>query len=165
MLIRPARPDDAAVLHQFILDLAADEDFPGPVPAQARNVAAALFGPHAIAEAVLVEIDAEPAGFALFYPTYSTVLGRPGLHLEDLYVRPDHRGNGVGRALLAHLAELVVERGGGRLEWWVLRTNEPALRFYASLHARDLDELTVQRLDGTALHRVAAGRPGPQVPV
>ena len=155
MLIRPAQPDDAAVLHQFILDLAEDENFPEPVPAQAQNVATALFGPRAVAEAVVAEIDAKPAGFALFYPTYSTILGRPGIHLEDLYVRPEHRGRGLGRALLAHLAELVIERGGGRLEWWVLRTNEPALRFYSGLHARELDELTVQRLDGPALHRLA----------
>lgn len=157
MLIRPAEPDDVDVLHQFIVDLAEAEKFPGQVTARAEDVAKALFGPGAVAEAVLAMIDEEPAGFALFYPTYSTIVGRPGIHLEDLYVCPEHRDGGLGRALLTHLAELAVRRGGARLEWWVLRTNEPALRFYARLPARELDEITVQRLDGEALRNLAAG--------
>jgi GNAT superfamily N-acetyltransferase len=158
MLIRPAEPEDVDVLHQFIEDLAEAEEFPGQVTAQPQDLAQALFGPHAVAEAVVAIIDGEPAGFALFYPTYSTIVGRPGIHLEDLYIRPEHRSSGLGRALLAHLAELAIQRGGARLEWWVLRTNEPALRFYARLAARELDEITVQRLDGQALHQLAAVR-------
>jgi GNAT superfamily N-acetyltransferase len=159
-LIRPAEPADVDVLHRFISELAEAEQFPGPVTAQPQDLAAALFGPHPLAEAVVATIDGQPAGFALFYATYSTVLGRAGLHLEDLYVRPEHRGGGLGRALLGHLAELAVQRGCARLEWWVLRTNEPALRFYRRLHARALDEIAALRLDGDHLHNLAtAGRP------
>ncbi|HST85851.1 MAG TPA: GNAT family N-acetyltransferase [Kineosporiaceae bacterium] len=155
MLIRPAEPADVDVLHQFIVDLAEAEEFPGPVTAEPHDVAQALFGPRPVAEAVVAMIDGAAAGFALFYPTYSTIIGRPGIHLEDLYIRPEHRGSGLGRALLAHLAELALQRGGARLEWWVLRTNEPALRFYARLAARELDEITIQRLDGDALRQLA----------
>jgi GNAT superfamily N-acetyltransferase len=156
MLIRPAEPDDAGVLHQFIVDLADAEAFPGPVTARVQDVTEALFGPRPVAQAVLAMIDAKPAGFALFYPTYSTIVGRPGIHLEDLYVRPEHRGSGLGRALLAHLAHLALQRGAARLEWAVLRTNDPALRFYARLQARELDEIAMLRLDGEALHQLAA---------
>ncbi|MFC6020050.1 GNAT family N-acetyltransferase [Plantactinospora solaniradicis] len=154
-IIRPAEPGDVDVLHRFVHELAEAEQFPGQVTAQPADLTAALFGPHAVAEAVVATVDGLPAGFALFYPTYSTVLGRPGIHLEDLYVRPEHRGGGLGRALLAHLAELAVRRGGARLEWWVLHTNDPALRFYARLHARALDEIAVMRLDGDLLHALA----------
>jgi GNAT superfamily N-acetyltransferase len=154
-LIRPAEPGDVDVLHRFIIELTEAEEFPGTVCAQPRDVAQALFGPDPVAEAVVATIDGKPAGFALFYPTYSTVLGRPGIHLEDLYVEAEHRGGGLGRALLSHLAQLAVRRGGARLEWWVLRTNEPALRFYRRLHARALDEITVLRLDGEVLGDLA----------
>jgi GNAT superfamily N-acetyltransferase len=156
LLIRPAEPGDVDVLHRFIVELAEAERFPGQVSAQPQDLAEALFGPCPLAEAVLATMDGQPAGFALFYPTYSTVLGRAGMHLEDLYVCAEHRGSGLGRALLGHLAQLAVRRGCTRLEWWVLRTNDPALRFYRRLHARDLDEITVQRLDGELLHNLAA---------
>jgi GNAT superfamily N-acetyltransferase len=154
--IRPAAPSDIDILHRFIVELAEAEEFPGAVTARPEDLARALFGPHAVAEAVLATVDGEPAGFALFYPTYSTVLGRMGMHLEDLYVRAEHRGSGLGRALLAHLAELALARGCARLEWWVLRTNEQALRFYRKLRARPLDELEVMRLDAEALGELAA---------
>ncbi len=158
-LIRPAEPADVDVLHRFICELAEAEQYPGQVTAQPRDLAAALFVPHPLAEAVVATIDGQPAGFALFYSTYSTVLGRAGLHLEDLYVRPEHLGSGLGRALLAHLAELAVRRGCARLEWWVLHTNEPALRFYRRLHARTLDEIAALRLDGDHLRNLATERP------
>jgi GNAT superfamily N-acetyltransferase len=154
-LIRPAQPDDVEVMHRFIVDLAETEQFPEPVTAEPQDLARALFGPHPVAEAVVASIDGRAAGFALFYSSYSTILGRPGIHLEDLYVRPEHRGAGLGQALLAHLADLAVQRGGARLEWWVLRTNEPALRFYRRLRARTLDEIEVLRLDGEVLHGLA----------
>jgi GNAT superfamily N-acetyltransferase len=153
-LIRPATPADVEVLHRFVVELAEAEEFPGEVTARPDDLATALFGPDAFAEAVIATVDEEPVGFALFYPTYSTIVGRTGVHLEDLYVRPEHRGAGVGRVLLAHLAELAVRRGG-RLEWWVLRTNGSALRFYRRLHARSLDELEVMRLEGAALEDLA----------
>ncbi|HEY1640663.1 MAG TPA: GNAT family N-acetyltransferase [Streptosporangiaceae bacterium] len=159
-LIRPAAPGDAAVVHQFILELAETEEYPGEVSVRPADVARALFGPHPAAEAVVAEIDGEPAGFALFYLTYSTVLGRPALHLEDLYVRPGVRGGGLGRRLLAHLAGVAVQRGCARLDWQVLRTNEPALRFYRRLHARELEEITTFRLDGEVLRDLAAGSDG-----
>ena len=154
--IRPARPDDVEVLHRFILELAQAEQFPGEVTALPEDLDRALFGAGAVAEAVLATQDGLPIGFALFYPSYSTIVGRPGLHLEDLYVRAEHRGAGIGMALLAHLARLAVQRGCAPLEWWVLRTNDPALRFYRRLHARGLDEIEVMRLDHEPLHALAA---------
>jgi GNAT superfamily N-acetyltransferase len=156
--IRPAEPGDVAVLHRFVVELAEAEQFPGEVTAGPEDLARALFGPDAAAEAVLASLDGQPVGFALYYPTYSTTLGRPGLHLEDLYVGAEHRGAGVGLALLAHLADLALQRGGARLEWWVLRTNEPALRFYRRLQARGVDEIEVMRLDGKPLEALAARR-------
>ena len=154
--IRSAEPDDAETLHRFVVELADAEQFPGEVTARPADLARALFGPEPVAEALVATLDGEPVGFALYYRTYSTILGRPGLHLEDLYVRAEHRGSGVGLALLAQLARVAADRGCGRLEWWVLRTNEPALRFYARLHARGLDEIEVMRLDGEALRSLAA---------
>jgi GNAT superfamily N-acetyltransferase len=154
-LIRPAEPDDVGLIHRFIVELAEAEDFPGSVQAQPDDLAAALFGPDPVAEAVVAVVEGQPAGFALYYSTYSTVLGRAGIHLEDLFVRAEHRGRGLGRTMLAHLAALALRRGGARLEWWVLRTNEPALRFYRRLHARGLDEIEVLRLDGASLRALA----------
>ncbi|MGI5125828.1 N-acetyltransferase family protein [Pseudonocardia sp. CA-107938] len=156
LILRPAVPSDVATLHRFVVELAATEEFPGEVTARPDGLTAALFGPAAVAEAVVAEVGGVPAGFALHYPTYSTIVGRPGIHLEDLYVAEEFRGAGIGLALLRHLAELTVARGGGRLEWWVLRTNEPALRFYRRLAARGLDEIEVMRLDGDALTRLVA---------
>ncbi|RKR91288.1 ribosomal protein S18 acetylase RimI-like enzyme [Micromonospora pisi] len=156
-LIRPATPADVDLLHRFIVELAEAERFPGAVTAEPEDLARSLFGTEPpLAEAVVAMVNGEPAGFALFYPTYSTILGRPGLHLEDLYICPEHRGGGLGRALLGHLADLAVRRGCARLEWWVLRDNEPALRFYDRLHARGLHEIEVRRLDGDVLRHLAA---------
>lgn len=154
--IRPARPDDVDVLHQFIVELAEAEQFPGEVTARPGDLARALFGEDAVAEAVLATLEEQPVGFALYYPTYSTIVGRPGIHLEDLYVHAEHRSAGLGLALLAHLGRTAVQRGCARLEWWVLRTNDPALRFYRRLHARGLDEIEVMRLDGEPLRTLAA---------
>jgi GNAT superfamily N-acetyltransferase len=158
--IRPAEPGDIDVLHRFIVELAEAEDFPGTVTARPEDLAAALFGPDPAVEAIVATVGEQPVGCALFYSTYSTIVGRPGIHLEDLYVSPRHRGAGLGQALLAHLAGLAERRGCARLEWWVLRTNEPALRFYRRLHARGLDEIEVMRLDGASLRALAiAGMP------
>lgn len=161
--IRPAERADIDVLHRFVVELAETEHFPGEVTARASDLTVALFGDKAIAEAVVATYDGHPVGFALYYPTYSTIVGRPGLHLEDLYVGAEHRGAGVGLALLAHLADVATQRGCARLEWWVLRTNEPALRFYRRLHARGLDEIEVMRLDGEHLQALAlrSGSAGP----
>ena len=154
--IRPAEPGDVDVLHRFVVELAEAEQFPGEVTARPDDLARALFGANAVAEAVVATHDEYPVGFALYYPSYSTIVGRPGLHLEDLYVAAEHRGARLGLALLAHLAIIAVQRGCARLEWWVLRTNEPALRFYRRLHARGLTEIEVMRVDGEPLQALAA---------
>lgn len=154
--IRPAEPDDVDVLHRFIVELAEAEQFPGEVTARPEDLDRALFGSGAVAEAVVATLGEQAVGFALYYWSYSTIVGRPGLHLEDLYVCAEHRGAGLGLALLGHLARTAVERGCGRLEWWVLRTNDSALRFYRRLHARGLDEIEVMRLDGAPLQALAA---------
>lgn len=162
LCLRPAEPDDVDVLHRFVVELAEAEQFPGEVTARPADLARALFGEDAVAEAVVALLDEQPVGFALYYPSYSTVVGRPGLHLEDLYVAAEHRGAGVGLALLACLADLAVQRGCARLEWWVLRTNDPALRFYRRLAARGLEEIEVMRLDGDPLRALAARAPVPR---
>ena len=156
--VRRAVPEDVPVLHRFVVELAEVEEFPGPVTARPDDLAAALFGPQPVAEAVLAEVGGSPVGFALFYPTYSTVLGKPGLHLEDLYVREEYRGSGAGSALLAHVAGVAADAGCGRVEWWVLRTNESASRFYARLGARTVEEIEVLRLEGQRLREVADQR-------
>ena len=115
-----------------------------------------LFGERPVAEAAIAEIGGEAVGYALFFPTFSTFMGRPGLWLEDLLVRPARRGAGVGRALLAHVAGLAVARECGRLEWSALDWNEPALAFYRGLGARRMPEWHLHRLDGSALADVAA---------
>ena len=157
--IRACRADDAATLATLIRELAAYERLEARAHATADDLRRHLFGPRPFAEALLAEVDGEPAGFALFFHNFSTFRGQPGLYLEDLFVRPPHRSQGVGRALLARLARLAVERGCGRLEWAVLDWNEPALGFYRALGARPLDEWTVYRLDGEALDRLAARAP------
>lgn len=116
-----------------------------------------LFGGRRVAEALLGYVGGKPAAFALFFHNFSTFLGRPGLYLEDLYVRPEHQRAGIGKALLRHLARLAKERGCGRLEWWVLDWNEPAIRFYKSLGATPMDDWTVYRLAGEKLDELAAG--------
>jgi GNAT superfamily N-acetyltransferase len=158
LILRAAVPGDLDTLHDFIVALAIAESFPGEVAAEPDDLDQVLFGDHPVAEAVIAEIDGSPVGFALHYPTYSTILGRTGIHLEDLYISDDYRGQRIGEALLRHLAELAVSRGCGRLEWWVLRTNESALRFYRRLHARGLDEIEVMRLDGDYLAAFAEAR-------
>ena len=116
-----------------------------------------LFGEKAVAEVLIAELGAEAVGFALFFHSFSTFLGRPGIYLEDLYVRPAFRGRGMGKAMLVHLAKLAKERGCGRLEWSVLDWNEPSIRFYESLGAVAMDDWTVHSVTGEALDRLAAG--------
>jgi ribosomal protein S18 acetylase RimI-like enzyme len=153
--IRPAIPSDVDVLHRFIVELAETEEFPGEVTARPADLGQALFGPQPRAEAVVAIVREQPAGFALFYSTYSTIVGRPGIHLEDLYIRPEYRGDGLGQELFGHLARLTLERGGARLEWSVLHTNVAALRFYRRLRARAVDEIAIMRIDGETLAALA----------
>jgi len=138
-------------LLDLILELATYEKAPQEAVATPELLDSALFGERATAEAVIGEWDAKPEGFALFFHNFSTWLGKPGLYLEDLFVRESMRGNGIGKALLLHLAGIARERGCGRMEWAVLDWNRPAIEFYEALGARPQSEWTVYRLDETAL--------------
>mgnify|MGYP001255157464 CR=1 FL=1 len=155
LVIRPATEADVPLVLTFIQELAEYEKLRHEVVATEEQIREALFGPRPYAEVLLAELGGEPAGFALFFHNFSTFLGRPGLYIEDLYVRPSVRRRGVGRRLLARLAALARERGCGRMEWSVLTWNEPAIRFYRSIGARPLDEWQVYRLTGGALEALA----------
>jgi len=156
-MIRPARAADIPAIHQMIRDLAEYERSLPEVIATEDDLRAALLGGHPSLFAHVAEEDGELAGFALWFLNYSTWLGRHGIYLEDLYVRPERRGQGHGRALLAELARICVDRGYGRLDWSVLDWNSPTRRFYESLGAVTVDEWVIYRLTGPALHAVAAG--------
>lgn len=153
--IRPATPADAALIHQFILDLADYEKLLDTVEATQADTAAALFGPKARAFADIAELDGQPVGFALWFYNYSTFVGRHGIYLEDLFVRPSARGSGAGKALLANLAKRCVDEGLGRLEWSVLDWNAPSIAFYDSLGAAAMDEWIVRRLTGDGIRKLA----------
>ena len=154
--IRPATPDDAALIAALIHELAAFEKLAHECHATTESLRLGLFGAKPQAECVIAEWQGEAVGFALFFHNYSTFLARPGLYLEDLYVRPVARGQGVGKALLAHLAALAVQRGCGRFEWSVLDWNAPAIAFYESLGAKAQSEWTIYRVTGEALTGLAA---------
>jgi len=154
--IRSALPTDTALIAQFIRDLADYEKLAHEVRFDEAKLGEKLFGPRPYAEVVIGELDGAAQGFALFFHNFSTFEGRPGIYLEDLFVRPDARGSGLGKALLAHLAKLCVERDCARLEWWVLDWNTPSIGFYQSLGAKLMDEWTVMRVDGDALVKLAA---------
>lgn len=153
--IEPATECDVQVILKFIRGLAEYEKLSHEVVATEASLRESLFGPRPTAEVVIGSAGREPAGFAVFFHNYSTFLGRPGLYVEDLFVAPEWRGRGLGRRLLAYVADLAVKRGCGRLEWAVLDWNEPAIRFYKSLGARPMEEWTVYRLTGDALERLA----------
>jgi GNAT superfamily N-acetyltransferase len=157
MTIRPATIDDVPQILTFIRALADYERLAHAVVATEDGLRRALFGARPYAEVVLAEDAGVPIGFALFFHTFSTFLGQPGLYLEDLFVVPEARGRGVGRALLGHLARLAVDRGCGRVEWAVLDWNAPAIRFYERLGARPNHEWTIYRLTGDPLTALAGG--------
>jgi GNAT superfamily N-acetyltransferase len=153
--IRPAAPAEAGLVFAFVRELAAYERLAHEVDATEEALAAALFGPNPRVFADIALWDGAPAGFALWFYNFSTFRGRHGIYLEDLFVRPEFRSRGLGKALLRHLARRCVAEGLPRLEWWVLDWNEPALRFYRSIGAVPMDEWTVQRVTGKALERLA----------
>jgi GNAT superfamily N-acetyltransferase len=155
LAIRFARPEDCATILTFISELAEYEKLSHEVIADEAALKATLFSFRPAAEVLLAEVGNEPVGFALFFQSYSTFLAKPGLYLEDLFVRPAARGQGVGAALMSALARIAVQRNYGRFEWSVLDWNEPALRFYASLGAKPQSEWTVQRLTGPPLYTLA----------
>ncbi len=157
-MIRPASSSDIPQVHQLIRDLAGYEESLNQVTATEEDLRRSLLAAQPAVFAHVAEHEGEIVGFALWFVSYSTWTGRPGIYLEDLYVRPDMRRFGHGRALLAELARTCVARGYARLEWWVLDWNTPARDFYASLGAVAMDEWTVHRVTGPAL-RALAGAP------
>ncbi len=154
--IRPASVEDVPLIRALIAELAEYERLAHAAVATDADLRAQLFGAQPAAEVLIGEVDGQPAGFALFFHNFSTFLSRRGLYLEDLFVRPAFRGAGLGRHLMAALARIAVQRGCGRFEWSVLDWNAPAIGFYRRLGAVGLDEWTVQRLEGEALHALAA---------
>jgi GNAT superfamily N-acetyltransferase len=154
-MIRAATAADVGVIRQLIVDLAIYEREPDAVKASEADLHAALFGPRPLAEALLAEQDGVAVGMALFFTNFSTWAGKGGLYLEDLFVRPEARGAGIGKALLVHLAGIAVARGHARFEWSVLDWNEPAIGFYKALGAKPMDEWTVMRVEGAALVALA----------
>lgn len=153
--IRFATATDLPEIAALIRELAEYEKLADEVRFDPAVLAENLFGPRPYAEVLMAEVDGAVQGFALFFHNFSTFEGRPGLYLEDLFVRPTARGSGIGKALLERLALLAVERGCARFEWWVLDWNEPAIGFYQSIGARLMDEWTVMRVDGAALTELA----------
>lgn len=149
--IEPARERDVPLILRLIKGLAEYEKLAHEVVATEERLRQSLFGPHPSAEVVIAYVDDEAVGFALFFHTYSTFLGQRGLYLEDLFVLPEWRGRGAGRALLTHLARIAAERGCGRFEWSVLDWNEPAINFYKNLGAKPMHEWTIFRVAGDSL--------------
>ncbi|MBS0200193.1 MAG: GNAT family N-acetyltransferase [Proteobacteria bacterium] len=155
IVIRPAIAADVPLILELIRALGEYERLAHEVVATEADLHVQLFGPKPAAEVLIGEIDDVPAGFALFFHNFSTFLGKPGLYLEDVFVRPQHRGAGLGKALMVELARIAVARGCGRFEWSVLDWNQPSIDFYRSLGAIGMDEWTVQRVSGEALRKLA----------
>ena len=155
--IREASERDVPLILSFIRELAEYEKLSREVVATEEEVRESLFAGRRYAEVLIAEHDGAPAGFALFFHNFSTFLGKPGIYLEDVYVRPEFRGTGIGRQLLVKLAHLALERGCGRLEWAVLDWNEPSIGFYRQLGAVAMDDWTVYRVSGDALRKLGGG--------
>ena len=153
--IRPARVEDVPIILQLIRDLATYERAPDEVTASEEQLVDVLFGERPAAEVLLAFEGRSPIGFAVFFYNFSTWLGKPGLYLEDLFVKPEMRGKGYGRALLIELAKIARDRGCGRMEWAVLDWNEPAIKFYRTLGATPMHEWTVFRLTHDEIARLA----------
>jgi GNAT superfamily N-acetyltransferase len=153
--IRPASVEDVPIIRQLIVALATYERAPNEVSATEEQLVDVLFGEKPAAEVLLAFENEIPIGFAVFFHNFSTWLGRPGLYLEDLFVKPEMRGKGYGRALLVDLARIARERGCGRMEWAVLDWNDPAIQFYRKLGAKPMDEWTVFRLTRDGIAKLA----------
>jgi GNAT superfamily N-acetyltransferase len=158
LVIRPATATDVPVILELIQALATYERAPNEVTATEKGLTEVLFGAKPAAEVLLAFENQTAVGFAVFFHNFSTWLGLPGLYLEDLFVRPEHRGKGYGRALLIYLANIARERGCGRMEWAVLDWNEPAIQFYRKLAAKPMDEWTVFRLTRDGIEKLANAR-------
>lgn len=157
--IRPAVPDDSQTIADLIRELAIYEKLAQSARATAEDFRRNLFGPRPYAEVLLAEVEGRAVGLVLFFHTFSTFRGQPGLYLEDVFVQPEYRGRGIGKSLLGSLAKIARKRGCGRLEWAVLNWNDPAIGFYRSLGAAPLDEWTTYRIADEALDRLAEAAP------
>jgi GNAT superfamily N-acetyltransferase len=155
-MIRKASADDLSLIAAFIRELAEYEKLVDAVVFDEAQLQRSLFGERPFAEVLIAEDGSEAVGFALFFHNFSTFVGRPGLYLEDLFVRPEARGKGFGKALLIRLAQLAVERGCGRVEWSVLNWNRPSIEFYEALGARANSDWTTYRLTGEALQALGS---------
>jgi GNAT superfamily N-acetyltransferase len=155
--IRPAAAHEVPLVLEFIRELAVYERLEHEMSATTADLATALFGPRPYAEVVFACLEGTPVGYALFFHNFSTFIGKPGIYLEDLFVRPHARGRGIGRRLLAWLAHTTLERGCARLDWAVLDWNAPAIAIYRSVGAVAQDDWTTMRVDGTALEQLARG--------
>lgn len=153
--IRPAAPADSKLIHGFILELAEYENMADEVVSTAKNVEDTLFCENPRAEVLILEEDGEPQGFALYFHNYSTFLCRYGIYIEDIYVREACRGKGYGKALFKRIAEIALERDCGRVEWWCLDWNKPAIDFYKNMGAEDMHEWTVYRLNRPEIEKLA----------
>jgi GNAT superfamily N-acetyltransferase len=153
--IKMAEPEDTPLILSFIKELAAYENLLPEVVADEVTLRQSLFGERRVAEVIIGLFEEKPVGFALYFHNFSTFLGKPGIYIEDIYVKPEMRGRGVGSLMFSYLAKLARERNCGRLEWWVLDWNQPAIDFYKKLGAVPMDEWTVNRLTGEALEKLA----------
>ena len=154
MKVRPARIDEAAMILQLIKDLAEYEKAPDEVKASEKEILETIFADNPKVFCDFVEVEGDIAGMAIWFLNYSTWQGKHGIYLEDLYVKPEYRGRGYGKALLQHLASICIERGYGRFQWWVLDWNSPAIEFYRSLGAEAMSEWTVYRVSDEPLRRL-----------
>ena len=157
--IREAQASDAALIHAFIIELAIYEKAEHEVVASVADIQRSLFAPDSPARALMCTVDGQPAGYAVYFLSYSTWLGRKGMYLEDLYISPKQRGGGAGKHLLRHLARIAVDSGCGRLEWSVLDWNAPAIAFYQSLGAQPQAEWVRYRMTGETLDNFARQKP------
>ena len=151
MIIRPAKENEVGIVLQLIHDLAHYEKAPNEVEATEKELLETIFAKEPRVFCDLVEVDGDIAGMAIWFLNYSTWQGKHGIYLEDLFIKPEYRGKGYGKALLQHLAKLCDDRGYGRFQWWVLDWNSPAIEFYRNLGAVAMDEWTVYRVSGPAL--------------
>jgi GNAT superfamily N-acetyltransferase len=158
MIIRQAQVQDAQLILDLVIALAVYEKAPDEVFATVADVERDFFNDNPQVFCDFVEVDGQVVGFVVWFLNYSTWTGTHGIYIEDLFVLPEYRGNGYGKALLTHLAQLCVDRGYHRLQWWVLNWNKPSIEFYKSLGAKPMDEWSVMRVDGAALSELAAGK-------
>lgn len=156
MKIRLAEPADIADIHRLIYELAVYEKAPEQMVATVDQINGSLFQDNPVAFCHVAEVDGQIVGIALWFLNYSTWLGKPGIYLEDLFVQPEYRGDGIGKGFMKTLAQLCTERGYERFQWWVLDWNKPSIEFYKSLGAVPMDEWTVFRLSGDALKKFAS---------